>query len=172
MAKPLVTCVGAFAQSVEVSTVAQLKTLPSNTRGIIVPSNTCNDAVSYWVSLNQFSKLVFLRVGNDCFGQVAQLVITNVPTLKSVEIGSDSFTEVKHTWPAKKDTNRKFLLTDCAAVDSLTIGAGSFADFGVFKLERVSSLRTIAIGSMTTSYESYNFFHAKFELQRSGGADG
>ncbi|KAK8827663.1 hypothetical protein WA577_007210 [Blastocystis sp. JDR] len=165
VAKPLVTCVGAFAQSVEVSTVAQLKTLPSNTRGIIVPSNTCNDAVSYWVSLNQFSKLVFLRVGNDCFGQVAQLVITNVPTLKSVEIGSDSFTEVKHTWPAKKDTNRKFLLTDCAAVESLTIGPGSFADFGVFKLERVSSLRTIAIGSMTTFYESYNFFHAKFELQ-------
>ena len=65
MAKPLVNCVGAFAQSVEVSTVAQLKTLPSNTRGIIVPSNTCNDAVSYWVSLNQFSKLVFLRVGKD-----------------------------------------------------------------------------------------------------------
>ena len=156
----------------EVSTVAQLKTLPSNTRGIIVPSNTCNDAVSYWVSLNQFSKLVFLRVGNDCFGQVAQLVITNVPTLKSVEIGSDSFTEVKHTWPAKKDTNRKFLLTDCAAVESLTIGPGSFADFGVFKLERVSSLRTIAIGSMTTFYESYNFFHAKFELQRSGRAEG
>ena len=170
MAKPLADRVCALAVSVEFSSLAQLRRIPSTTRGIIVPSNSCNDQAGSWLSLKDFSKLAFLRVGDNSMWNVAELVISNVPTLKWVQIGTNSFTQVKGTWPRTKNTDRKFLLTGCAAVESLTIGPGSFADYGVCQIENVPALKTISIGSLSTSFESYNFFYAKIELYRSDGA--
>ena len=142
--------------------------LPTNTRDIIVPSNTCNDNVSYWVSVNQFTKLVFLRIGDNCMKNVEQLVITNVPTLKWVEIGINSFTYVGGEIPSSKNTNRKFILKGCAVVASLNIKSGSFSDFGTCQIENVPALKTISIGSMDASFASNNFYYANIELQSSG----
>ena len=147
--------------------------------------------------LNGLSHLKTLKIGNSSFGNTELMNLSSLISLESIEIGdnsfeilkfvelnglnglnglktikigSNSFTQVKGEWfkcyhtdeerDSKANNQSKSLrILNCESLESIQIGEFSFSDFGGgFELKNLPQLRFIQIGS--TEKESYNFHFA------------
>ena len=118
-------------------------------------------------SFNQlnFSQFAFLRsieIGNDCFESVQTFKIDGLNRLKTIKIGSNSFTQAKNA-----DGNNKaksFHVLNCKSLESIEIGRYSFSDFaGDFELKNLPQLCEIKIGDLTS--RSCNFSNGSFVIK-------
>ena len=122
---------------------------------------SCND-VNYTIfDISRFTLLESLEIGNDSFGSIESFLINDLPKLRNLKIGSNSFTKVKAIdWvddvnkalEAARNESKSFHILNCESLESIEIGAYSFSDFGgEFELSNLKSLKSIKIGSFDTT---------------------
>ena len=88
--------------------------------------------------------------------------IDSLDHLKSIKIGSNSFTREKNSWG--NDKYRSFSISNCVELESIEIGEYSFCDYGDgFELRNLPSLSTIKIGEI--GRDSYNFYYSSFVIK-------
>ena len=100
---------------------------------------------------------------------VNEFVIDGLKRLKSLKIGSNSFTHLTSDdeWDRDKanDSSRSFSILNCVELESIEIGVHSFSDYGGgFELKNLPKLSTIKIGEIGYLDNSYNFYYSSFEI--------
>ena len=115
-------------------------------------------------TLNQYTHLESVTIDNDCFGSVQTFQIDGLNQLKTIKIGSSSFTQVKQEWFNRyhnheewnsmlNKPSKSFHILNCKSLESIQIGEYSFGDFGgIFELKNLPQLQSIQI-------EYRNFFY-------------
>ena len=91
--------------------------------------------------------------------------------MKSLKIGSDSFTHCKNSYgydkwdyDKAKNTNRSFHVLNCIELESIEIGSYSFIHCsGGFELRNLPKLSTIKIGEIGMG--SQNFYYSSFVIK-------
>ena len=136
-------------------TIDQFELLDSNITSLILPNWSCND-VNYTIfDISRFTLLESLEIGNDSFGSIESFLINDLPKLRSLKIGSNSFTQVKYD-KISRNESKSFHILNCESLESIEIGANSFSDFGgEFELSNLKSLKSIKIGSFENNSRNY-----------------
>ena len=161
---------------VRISNSNEFNRVSRSVRELIICSNSCNELTS--LNLNEYRYLKSIEIGNDCFMNVDVFHIDGLNELKSLKIGSRSFSTIKSAkdWNSNKvknDCSRSFGILNCGKLESVEIGRFSFVTFGdKFELDNLPSLSTIKIGSIETDYSdsnnnglSLNFYHSLFVIK-------
>ena len=136
-------------------TIDQFESLDSNITSLILPNWSCNDVNYILFDISRFTLLESLEIGNDSFGSIESFLINDLPKLRNLKIGSNSFTKLKHLdWAndvnkvieLAKNKSKSFHILNCESLESIEIGAFSFSDFGgEFELSNLISLKSIKI---------------------------
>ena len=122
----------------------------------VVKSNSKNNLSGFQLSNKPFLKVI--NIGDDCFGRVSIFQIHKLNSLRSLTIGSNSFTLEKNSHGV--DDSTLFSIRNCDALESIEIGEYSFSDFGgSFELASLSALKSFKMGVLNS--ESYNFYEIK-----------
>ena len=137
-----------------------------NVTNLIISSNSCNELKS--LNLNEYRYLKSIEIGDDCFENVDLFKIDGLNELKSLKIGSRSFTHLKSNdkwdWNKANNRNRSFSILNCNELESIEIGRYSFSDYaGRFELFNLPKLSTIKIGEIGSS--SSNFYCSSFVIK-------
>ena len=123
--------------------------------------------------ISRFTLLESLEIGNDSFGSIESFLINDLPKLRNLKIGSNSFTQIKAVdWvddakrasEAARNESKSFHILNCESLESIEIGDYSFLDFGgEFELSNLISLKSIKIGSFENN--SRNFVWSSFIIR-------
>ena len=136
-------------------TIDQSESLDSNITSLILPNWSCND-VNYTIfDISRFTLLESLEIGDDSFGSIESFLINDLPKLRNLKIGSNSFTlikavdwnsDAKRALEAARNESKSFHILNCESLESIEIGVNSFSDFGgEFELSNLKSLKSIKI---------------------------
>ena len=144
-------------------TIDQFESLDSNITSLILPNWSCND-VNYTIfDISRFTLLESLEIGDDSFGSIESFLINDLPKLRSLKIGSNSFTKSKYN-KISRNESKSFHILNCESLESIEIGVNSFSDFGgKFELSNLKSLKSIKIGEVEN--ESWNYFWCSFIIE-------
>ena len=113
--------------------------------------------------ISRFTLLESLEIGNDSFGSIESFLINDLPKLRNLKIGSNSFTKSK-VYKISRNESKSFHILNCESLESIEIGVNSFSDFGGgFELSNLKSLKSIKIGSF--EMDSSNFFWSSFIIR-------
>ena len=124
--------------------------------------------------ISRFTLLESLEIGNDSFGSIESFMINDLPKLRNLKIGSNSFTKLKHLEWNNDNLNellmgalnesKSFHILNCESLESIEIGAFSYFNFGGgFELSNLKSLKSIKIGEVEN--ESWNYFWCSFIIR-------
>ena len=103
-----------------------------------------------------------IEIGDECFESVQTFQIDGLNRLKTIKIGSNSFTQRKND--NGDDKSKSFHILNCESLESIQIGEHSFSDFaGDFELKNLPQLQSIQIG--TIGSRSYNFLYSSFVIR-------
>ena len=144
-----------------VQTVSEWNGLDSDVAFVFVRSNSCNEASVPALNASRLSRLKELRIGDECFMNVNELIVIGLSELKSVVIGNNSFTQKKNDYG--NNLSRHFYLKNCPKLKSLKTGVYSFSDYSVCEIENVDALEVIEIGDLNEV--SNSFYYASLELK-------
>ena len=101
-------------------------------------------------------------IGSNCFVSVPTFEMSNLTSLVSLTIGSNSFTKQRDGFG--NEVSKSFHVSNCTKLQSIEIGRYSFSDYaGDFELTNLPLLESIKIGS--NSSDSYNFYSSSFIIQ-------
>ena len=132
---------------------------------LVISSNCCNDLVT--IDFNEYVKLKSIRIENCCFESVQTFHIDGLNRLKSLMIGTNSFSHIlKGKWNSAVAYNqsKSFHILNCESLESIQIGEFSFSDFaGDFELKNLPQLQSIQIG--TIGCNSRNFYYSSFVVR-------
>ena len=125
--------------------------------------NACNSQDISVFSLINYRNILSIEIGNDNLMYVNEFVMNGLNQLKSLKIGTTSFTEQKDNWNmVNTNPSRSFHILNCSKLKSIEIGEYSFSDYSIFKLSNLPLLYSINIGEV--EYDSLNFFGSSFEI--------
>ena len=114
------------------------------------------------MNLSSLDNLESIEIGNDCFESVKTFQIDGLNRLKTIKIGSNSFTQKKNDYG--NDKSKSFHILNCESLESIQIGEYSFSDFaGDFELKNLPQLQSIQIG--TIERVSNNFYWSSFVIR-------
>ena len=139
----------------------EIQFLHSRIEELIVSNNSCNGEEWRLLDLTFIHKLRLFEIGDDCFENVNEVMLTGLNRLERVVIGKNSFTKCKSDYG--NDPNRHFYLKNCERLRELKIGRFSFSGYSVCEIENMPSLEVIEIGDLNGW--SHNFIHASLELK-------
>ena len=151
-----------------------IESLDSNITSLILPNWSCNDVDYTIFDISRFTLLESLEIGNDSFGSIESFMINDLPKLRSLKIGSNSFTKLKCSeWTiydikgiasyATSISSKFCYVLNCESLESIEIGAYSFSDYDDFALYNLKSLKSIKTGSM--KYASHNFLRSSLIIE-------
>ena len=139
-----------------------IQSIDSSITAITIPNWTCNDSHYTVFDFSRFIKVKSIEIGDDCFGSVKTFKIDGLNRLKTIKIGSNSFTHKKNGWGEYE--SKSFHILNCESLESIQIGQYSFSDFaGNFELKNLPQLQSIKIGS--TKKRSNNFYCSSFVIR-------
>ena len=154
-------------------TIDQFESLDSNITSLILPNWSCNDVNYIIFDISRFTLLESLEIGNDSFGSIETFLINDLPKLRNLKIGSNSFTKSKRNslhisldgyLELMQNESKSFHILNCESLESIEIGVNSFSDFGgEFELSNLKSLKSIKIGSFEN--DSRNFIWSSFIIR-------
>ena len=143
-------------------TPKEIQSIDLNIKSITISNGNCNDKEYTIFNFSRFTKLEELIIGNDCFEYVKLFKIDGLNHLKSIKIGSNSFTKKKNNYG--NDSSRSFSILNCNELISIEIGSFSFSDYGGgFELFNLPKLSTIKIGEI--GRDSSNFWSSSFVIK-------
>ena len=123
------------------STCSYLNNLKEYSISLSIPNNVCNSNLLTAFDLSAFVLLQSISIGNDNFMYVNEFLINNLMDLKSLVIGSNSF-----SMDYGDHSFRSFRILNCDKLESIEIGSYSFSDYGdEFELRNLPSLVSIDI---------------------------
>ena len=129
---------------------------------IVLPNRACNDNDYTILDFSRFTLVESIEIGDHCFGSVQTFKIDGLNRLKTIKIGSNSFTQKKNVY--RIDKSKSFHILNCESLESIQIGEYSFSDFaGDFELKNLPQLRLIKIGSV--NIVSDNFYYSSFVIR-------
>ena len=105
------------------------------------------------MDLSSFSQLKSFECGDNSFNSVRQFIINGLNELESISIGMNSFTLSENSYSER--LNREFHLKNCLSLRELSIDRYSFSDYHTFELNNLPNLKSIVIGSSSTSNNFY-----------------
>ena len=116
-------------------------------------------------NLTSVQSLQSIEIGDKCFSRVQTFKIDGLNRLKTIKIGSNSFTQTKNSYGNIK--SKSFHILNCGSLESIQISKYSFSDFaGDFELKNLPQLQSIQIGTINHMvYESYNFYASSFMIR-------
>ena len=142
---------------------------------LVYPSNTCNSPSVTSFSIQNYPYLESIEVGDDCFLYVKTVTISDNTLLKTVTIGSNSFTNQKRGYSQTSD--RIFTLKNCPQLTEFSVNRYSFSDYSTINLSgfclsvililALPSLQLLTFGVLDE--ESFNFYYASLQLQCESG---
>ena len=101
-------------------------------------------------------------IGSNCFVSVPTFQMSNLTSLVSLTIGSNSFTKQRNGHG--NEVSKSFHVSNCTKLQSIEIGRYSFSDYaGDFELTNLPLLQSIKIGLRNSN--SYNFYSSSFIIQ-------
>ena len=110
--------------------------MDSSTTSIILPDWTCNDIEYTIFDFSRFTLVESIEIGDNCFESVQTFNIDGLNRLKTIKIGSNSFTQKKNDWG--DDKSKSFHILNCESLESIQIGQFSFSDYaGDFELKNL-----------------------------------
>ena len=125
---------------------------------LIVENNSCNGREWNAFDFSLLIKLKELRVGDDCFACMEEVMLIGLNALQRVVIGKKCFRRIDGCNP-----KGHFYLKNCERLRELKIGRYSFSDYSVCEIENVPSLEVIEMGELNG--DGCNFYHASLELK-------
>ena len=142
--------------------VEELILLYETERNIFIRNGTGNEMDYSITDFSLFSSAESIEIGNHCFRSVHTFRIDGLNRLKTIKIGSNSFTQEKNR--NGNDESKSFHILNCKSLESIEIGEYSFSDFaGDFELKNLPQLQSIQIGTMVI--KSYNFHSSSFVIR-------
>ena len=149
----------------EVYHVDFIQSIESLVTSIALPNWICNDEDYKNFDISRFTLLESLDIGNDSFSYVQTFKIDGLRKLKCLQIGQNSFTQVKGgPWHSYNYKSKSFHILNCESLESIQIGEYSFSDFaGDFELKNCPQLQSIQIGKIGS--DSYNFCNSSFVIR-------
>lgn len=130
-----------------------LKCLDSYVTELTIAEGKAND-ITEW-NISNMTYLRVLRVQDRCLCGLDCFIISKMPNLVSIVIGSNSFTKSRKR--GGNNASRSFSITSCEKLETISIGRFSFSDYaGGFVLKDCLSLKTLTIG--TVGSPSCNFY--------------
>ena len=108
--------------SITIHNSIELNSMNKNVANLIISSNSCNDLEE--LNLNEYRYLKSIEIGVGCFSNVDIFRINGLNELKSLKIGSSSFTKKRDSWG--NDEYRSFHILNCIELES-SMGLASFA---------------------------------------------
>ena len=148
-------------------TYNDIQLIDSDVNSIRIPDLSCNNIDYTLFDFTRFTLVTSIEIGDYCFDSVQTFKIEGLTRLRSITIGKNSFTQVKHGhWDSTKANNplKSFHILNCESLKSIQIGEYSFFDFGgEFELSNLKSLKSIQIG--TIGSDSFNFFCSSFVIR-------
>ena len=125
------------------------------------------------MNLSNLISLESIEIGSECFGSVKTFKIDGLNRLKTIKIGSKSFTQTKDS--ERNDLSKSFHILNCESLESIEIGDYSFGDYaGEFELKNLPQLQSIRIGTIvnynnyyrySNEINSFNFYSASFVIR-------
>ena len=135
----------------------------SSVTSITIPNESCNDRKYTIFDFSRFRLVESIEIGDECFESIQTFRIDGLNRLKTIIIGSNSFTQHKNKG-GKTNLDKSFHILNCELLESIQIGEYSFSDFaGDFELTNLPQLQSIQIG--TTQRESRNFHGSSFVIR-------
>ena len=139
-----------------------ISSLNSSITSIVLPNWTCNVASFTTFDFSKFVLLESLEIGNDSFCYVETFIVDGLIKLKTLKIGSNSFTQEKSSYGCNE--SKSFYVMNCETLQSIEICKYSFSDFaGEFVLRKLPKLETILIGNIEKT--SWNFYYCSFVIR-------
>ena len=130
---------------------------------ISIPNRSCNDVLYKIFDFSQFTLVESIEIGNECVQLVKAFDINGLNRLKTLRIGSNSFT-IKNNKRHMGFKSKSFHILNCESLESIEIGEYSFSDFGgEFELKNLPQLQSIQIGMIGS--ESWNFCCSSFVIR-------
>lgn len=128
---------------------------------IVIMPNCCNEEELRVLDLRMFLSVREMRTGDDCFGNVEEVLLVGLGRLERVAIGKNSFVRTRSE--TQFNPNGRFCLKECPKLRVLKIGCMSFSDYSLCEMDTLASLEVIEMGEL--GEESDSFFHASLELK-------
>lgn len=114
------------------------KRVSTRTTELIVKENGCTQIVTIQFG-EGFKRIAKITIGDHCCTKVAILSLSNLPSLKEVTVGVDSFTD-------KGNGPRSFSINSCSSLLRIVIGDGSFKEYCSMELHNLPCFHTLALG--------------------------
>ena len=156
--------VSVATKKIEIKNTKQLNETNLDVTDLVISSNCCNDVLQ--LSLFSYQLLQSVSIGDDCFGSVKTFRIEGLNRLKTIKIGSNSFTQSDNS--IRNNITKSFHVLNCGSLESIEISTGSFSDFGgEFELKNLPYLYSISIGKSNYYYSrnSQNFCYSSFVIR-------
>ena len=128
---------------------------------IVIMPNCCNEEELRVLDLRMFLSVREMRTGDDCFGNVEEVLLIGLGKLERVAVGKNCFMGAKSE--TQFNPNGRFCLKECPKLRVLKIGCMSFSDYSLCEMDTLASLEVIEMGELDE--ESDHFFHASLELK-------
>ena len=128
---------------------------------IVIMPNCCNEEELRVLDLRMFLSVREMRTGDDCFGNVEEVLLVGLGKLERVAIGKNCFMGAKSE--TQFNSCRRFCLKECPKLRVLKIGCMSFSDYSLCEMDTLASLEVIEMGELDE--ESDSFFNASLELK-------
>ncbi len=141
------------SRTVIVPSYVYFTTLSTSIDKMIFTSNSQLEMGLVTMDLSSFSQLKSFECGDNSFNSVRQFIINGLNELESISIGMNSFTLSENS--ASERLNREFHLKNCLSLRELSIDRYSFSDYHIFELNNLPNLKSIMIGSSSTSNNFY-----------------
>ena len=114
------------------------KRVSKRTTDLLVKESTCTQMGALQLG-EGFKRIVKIIIGDHCCAKVGILSLSNLPSLREVTVGLDSFTE-------NGNGPRSFSINACSSLLEVTIGDGSFRDYCSMELHNLPCFRTLVLG--------------------------
>ena len=136
-----------FIGNAEVDPAVVISTLPEPRLSTITENLTVVDGVEMTrssVDLSDCVALQSLHIGNRCFTRARRFIIRQLPRLRTVEIGDNSFF---HSYDDHGQPNpfrfktkitaerRTAVIADCPSLASFRCGGNSFGDYSILEMK-------------------------------------
>lgn len=128
---------------------------------IVIMPNCCNEDELRVLDLRMFLSVREMRTGDDCFGNVEEVLLVGLGKLERVAIGKNCFVRTRSE--TQFNPNGRFCLKECPKLRVLKIGCMSFSDYSLCEMDSLASLEVIEMGELDE--ESDSFFNASLELK-------
>lgn len=110
-------------------------------------NGSSTDDVKMELTLSNLPQLKYVDIGANSFQRVRSLRFEHLDSLESIHIGKDCFRiSAQDRWKSQRQDGL-FSIQNCPKLRSVALGNNSFFDFEVFEITKVKSLRSIEFGA-------------------------